>query len=485
MKKTILYFLPLWLTLLGVSSLLSLHPIYNVNWYTEKRLVQIIILFSLVLCILFYSNLRYKILIFFIKLNIFYKLALISIFVLGILSSLLSKLPSMAFIETGNIFLLFLLVIFIAINKIKIIFSADRLFIYAFILAAMAYMISFFSALLAGIIVTGVIDYQELLMGVVNRRFLNQFQSISFPILLVAPLVFFERKTIRFLLMCLAALWFMLMIFSDGRGVIVATIIGILVSGLLFWNIRYLWWRQSFLVILIGGFFYLLINWSLSSYTIIEGDILRDTTGGRLSIWSEVLSNIEEAPFLGHGPMSYAFLPHENSVVAHPHNIILQLFYEWGIPATLLIISLIFYSSWLWIEQQRKINNPSKKLFSLALTSAFIAALTHGQFSGVFVMPLSQLTFVLISGWMLGSYIQTKDEFEKNNKHFPSFIFSSIFIIVSVGALCAILLGIYPQLRYLTTEVEADTLTSYLHGNYPAYNAPRYWLKTFIDNNKI
>ena len=479
-----IHFIPLWLTLLSVASLLSLHPIYNVNWYSEKRLIQIIIISSLVFSILFFQKTRTKLIDTFLKFSLYTKLSLVTVFSIGLFSSFQANVPTMALVEVANFFLLVLLTFFIGISRVSLKKSIDKLFILVFVACASAYALSFFSALLAGIMVTGIIDYHELLMGVVNRRFLNQVQSISFPILLIAPLLLSEKKITRGLLILLAGFWFMLMILSDGRGVIVATLVGIIFSGILFPKVRSLWWKYSFLVILIGTLFYLLINWALSFYTVIGGDVLRETTGGRLSIWINILSSIKDAPLLGFGPMSYAFQAHDISVVAHPHNITLQLLYEWGIPATLIILSLVTYGFWRWSEQQRKIQSISYSLFSIALTSAFIAGLTHGQFSGIFVMPLSQLTFVLVSGWMIGIYLKNNNIEKTSQKYRPSIIHYSLLLLVSLSAYGTILFGIYPQFQYLTTEVKAEPSISYKQGNYPAYNAPRYWLGTFVKSSK-
>ena len=158
--------------------------------------------------------------------------------------------------------------------------------------------------------------------------------------------------------------------------------------------------------------------------------------------------------------------------------------YEWGVPATLIILSLVTYGFWRWSEQQREIKNVSCSLFSIALTSAFIAGLTHGQLSGVFVMPLSQLTFVLVSGWMIGIYLQGNDIGEIPQKYPLSIVKSSLLLLISLSAYGAILFAISPQFQYLTTEVKAEPSISYLQGNYPAYTAPRYWLGTFVESSQ-
>jgi O-antigen ligase len=474
-----LQLIPLWTILFAISFLLALHPIYDFNWYAEKRFLQIIIYLFFTLSFLVFSITRDKTQRTLFCFSSKIKISLIVVLLLGVISSIYSTLPRMAFLEVGNFFLLFLLALFIAANKPQN-EKTDKWFITAFVICVAGYLISFLASLTSGIIMGGVIDYQNLIPGVLNRRFLNQFQSISFPLILIAPLLFQVKKSSYIALVFLASFWFMMMLFSDGRGVVVGTTVGIVISGLFLKNIRILWWKHSVLVAGIGFILYLLSNYLLSFYTLTGddafGDVLRQTSGGRLFIWIHTLSLIQESPLLGVGPMHFAFQEHQTGV-AHPHNITLQLMSEWGIPAALLIITLVFYAFYKWIRFLPTVAfDKNKSLLAIALSSAFIAGIVHGQFSGVFVMPLSQLAFALISGWMMSMYFNSKPLNQKQEK--SNILSSILFLLFSGCALAAVLYGAYPQLQYLEKNVDADLL--YLKGDYPASSAPRYWSRTII-----
>jgi len=478
-----LQLLPLWLTLLAIASLLNIHIIYDNNWYAEKRIVQIIILSTLIISIFLSSNIRNNILAFLLNLSSLKKIAIAVFFSIGILSSSLSQLPFLGLLEVSNLFLLLLLAIFIANSRKRLDNIIDKIFISAFVACVIGYLVSFLSSLASGLIMgDSSIDYLNLIPGVLNRRFLNQFQSLSFPILLIAPLLLTDKKPIRIFLIFIAVFWFMMMIFTDGRGVIVATLTGIAVSGLLLKQERIFWWKYTLVVITLGIILYLLVNYLLSFYNItniITGDTLRQTTGGRSIIWSETLSLIKDSPVLGIGPQHF-YYEASSMGVAHPHNITLQLMLEWGIPATLIIMSLVAYTFWEWIKKQQKVtNNRHQNLLVIALTSAFIAGLTHGQFSGVFVMPLSQLTFVLISGWMLGIYLKgQKDRYTTK----ISTVASTVLITSSLIALTTVYYVSQPHLKYFINDVipPSPYLDNHLvmKAQPPTNSAPRYWNQT-------
>ncbi len=471
---------PLWLILFAVASLLILHPVYDFDWYAEKRIVQISILTLLFFSISFSSIVRHNILTIISNFSLPIKLSIVTFFSLGIASSIISQFPLMAFLEVSNLFLLALLALFISNSRFYFGKSIDIFFIAVFVACSTGYMVSFFSAFTAGIITGTNIDSRDLIMGVVNRRFLNQFQSLSFPFLLIAPLLIADTKKIaRLFLLFLASFWFMLMILTDGRGVIIATITGVILSGLLFRR-QNIWWKYGLIVTASGTMLYLFVSWliSFSAITISSGDVLRQNTGGRSIIWESVIPLIQDSPLLGIGPIHFSLQPNYTvSPVAHPHNITLQLLSEWGIPATLIIIGLFVYAFRKWIQQQQKTTNAKQYLFSLALTSSFIAALTHGQLSGVFVMPLSQLTFVLISGWMMGIYFKDRTNTLESPR---SIVASSLLLSTSLIALITIYYVALPQLRFFINKTpQSDIYLQEFYPNlidkYPINSFPRYW----------
>ena len=460
-------------TLLFIFFLPNIEPLSLSSSYDEKRVLQIITLGAISFFTLFSFKFRSYISTFFKNISVINFTLVILFFLIGVISSFLAIFPAYSLMETGNYYLLLLLSLFIA-SSVQRIDSASVLIIYAFIASALLFSIAFFSALIAGISV-GTVDYSDLFIHFSNRRFFNQFQSISFPILLIAPLFLNINKKTYYALGLLAAFWLMLMLVSNGRATVIASILGVIISGFFSPQYRKKWWAHAFLITLLGTLFFLSFNWLLSSFKVIDGDILRASSSGRFQIWLKTLEIAKEAPLLGIGPMHLSLTPMSFSV-AHPHNITIQTMAEWGVPATIILIYLISLGFFKWILLNKKIHNPKNLLLTTALSSSFIASVIHGQLSGVFVMPLSQLSFAIICGWMIGLYFSTITP--NNDKPAHQMFSNTLVISTSLIALSAILYG-SSQYRVYPTPPPSKQNT-YIEGKYPAAKSPRFWGETLI-----
>jgi uncharacterized membrane protein (DUF485 family) len=106
--------------------------------------------------------------------------------------------------------------------------------------------------------------------------------------------------------------------------------------------------------------------------------------------------------------MHYAYYP--GPTHAHPHNSVLQWASEMGIPSTLLVLYLVYSGLSAWVKKfyalQARSNLPVSPHLWIGLFASLCAGLIYSLFSGVIVMPLSQMMMVLIIGWMLGIYYQ-------------------------------------------------------------------------------
>jgi len=267
------------------------------------------------------------------------------------------------------------------------------------------------------------------------------------------------------------------MLTTAGRGVIIATLISTLAVGFIFPKKRKEWWIHALFVIFLGIVFFAIFKFLISGFEVIDSDVVRMTSSGRLKIWLEAISMGMHNPILGIGPMHFAFTPHDLKV-AHPHNIIFQLISEWGIPATLSLISLILYGFVKWISKFSK--TKKNTLLIMALSSSFLASVIHGQVSGVFVMPLSQLGFILICGWMINIYLSEKNLSGSIETKYRKKIdlYHSLLIIFSIIALAGLLNAVVPQLIQISNKNNIEDI--YLNGNYPARSSPRFWVETII-----
>ncbi len=477
-NKYIFYFI-----ILSLCFLPSLHPISISGYYDEKRIVQLVILFLITIAIVFSSSFQEYCLNLIHKTSKLFLASFLIIFSLGIISSSLATIPLLAYQEVSNYYLLIILAVFISFS-VQQIESASKLIIYAIIASAVFYLVSFLASLMAGISNNNIV-FADLFSGFYNRRFFNQFQSITFPFLIIASLYLNSSKLKKNTLTLLASLWVMLALISDGRAVIISALFGIILSGIIFPLNRKKWWGQAVIIIVSGTILYFIFNFGISDLNATKGDLARVTSSGRLDIWLNTLTEIQNNPFLGYGPMHYALTPHDFSynAIAHPHNMTLQLMYEWGIPATILTIFLLCITLFSHIKKiKMRSFSTNKSLLVIALSSSIFSIIMHSQLSGILVMPLSQIGVAIIFGWMIG--ITETNQVTNNptaSKNTPLRRF--LLCIPTIIALIILIAGSAPHINNLLNN-RTDTKNLYLQGEYPAYTGPRFWSGTFILNKQ-
>lgn len=142
-------------------------------------------------------------------------------------------------------------------------------------------------------------------------------------------------------------------------------------------------------------------------------------------MWSVALEHIRTNPFFGVGPMHYA-CGSQPGLLAHPHNALFQVASEWGVPAALIIVCVLGYAALRWMRLKFSEENLPIKI---ALTASIATAGTHALFSGVIIMPLSQMTMALVAGWALSYALQN----ESKSKITASAIVFSVLAIIAAG----------------------------------------------------
>lgn len=188
-------------------------------------------------------------------------------------------------------------------------------------------------------------------------------------------------------------------------------------------------------------------------------------TSGRLELWHYAIQYIIDNPWLGIGPMHYAYYP--GPTHAHPHNSLLQWACEMGIPSTLLVISLIYSGLAAWIKKFYRLTNEKKMYVPshlwIALFCSLCSGLIYSLVSGVIVMPLSQIMMVLIAGWMLGIYFQDQPAKPVSQKQHIA------FMLLAGATLITLTYTVLPSL--LPRLISYQDLP---YQDYPTF-APRFW----------
>ena len=185
-------------------------------------------------------------------------------------------------------------------------------------------------------------------------------------------------------------------------------------------------------------------------------------TSGRSHLWSLAWEDAVVNPWLGAGPMRFdcagpAIHP------AHPHNFPLQLLAEWGFPATLLILAVCAYLGWALLRRLRLHPGSGDELHIMQtmLGAGVIAAALHACLSGILIMPASQVTAVLICGWVLGALPTTQAQPGTRRR-------LALLAVITGMVLClGILAFSIDEIRHIEMRTEALRMAA------PA--SPRFW----------
>lgn len=188
-----------------------------------------------------------------------------------------------------------------------------------------------------------------------------------------------------------AAVTVALMVATFGRGILMALVAGIVVAVLAVRAGRVAFLREilSSAVLGLGGWVLLFAG----SATVLD----RADAGlnGRADLWAGAVRMVVEHPWLGVGPMHYVYAP--SPLGAHPHNLVLQLASEWGVPAMLLMAALALGAGAGWLRHAHRAQT-SDAAWMAGLTAAFAGALAYSLVDGILIAPVSQIMATLVLG---------------------------------------------------------------------------------------
>jgi O-antigen ligase len=312
---------------------------------------------------------------------------------------------------------------------------------------------------------------QEFFTGFSNQRFFGHWVTLALPLLVVARQRSAADHCRALLLDFVAGLFLCFVIASGTRGSWVALLAVALVSPFAGGSGR----RLAYGIIrfgTVGTVLYGLMFWLAPKIACGEAGLeglSRIAEGAALSgrevLWSLAIEGIIARPLLGAGPMMFSAL--HNGFAAHPHNLILQLAYEWGIPLTLLagFFALRFLFGQLRIC--RSYNDPLR----VALLASIVGGLVHAQVDGVLVMPFGQTLFVLLCAWLAslggaGAAQSTSDATSDGSRAFRFVLLLMVFAQFWL---------VSPELTRLE-EWEQETLGAAGTGLY----LPRFWAQGVI-----
>jgi O-antigen ligase len=380
-----------WLTFLLVGSTIGFGWIDS--WHNEQRSVQVILLALTALAFSVLVALRHE------PLRIAKAPAVLAcaFFGLGIVSALHSGHPKDAIAEIALAVLLLTLAALTAILTVR---APERIAVLASwfaLLYCTAYCLGVAVRLVAAIELSRGIDLDVLLFGYANPRFASAFFVALIPFVSRIGLDRSEAKWLRAIAIAVLTVVWGINWGLGTRGVWFAYLLALPALAILagWTRVKPLAALMTFTALSGVGCFELLayaIAPAESTATVIARPTSNATLTSREVLWQLSWGAIRASPLLGIGPMNFAALG--SQVGAHPHNWILQVAVEWGIPAALVVGALVI----LLGVRIRKVSDG----FGVAVGCSVLASGSLALVDGNLVMPITQSAFALTVGLLVG-----------------------------------------------------------------------------------
>tara|TARA_R110002049_G_scaffold49621_1_gene141790 strand:- start:172 stop:1581 length:1410 start_codon:yes stop_codon:yes gene_type:complete len=462
---------PLWLAGLALLAATGLDWNENMTWYDQHRIEQIGLLCGVVGCLLtiWQRDLTTSV----VGLPFWVKLAFAAALGLGWMSAVISISPRYATLEWATMSLL-LGMSWLLARQAKTDLSFDQWAIRLIVVLAVVIVLKIMAAYLAATLSIGHLDTILLFEGSFsNRRFFGQVASMIIPLLAYPILRGHLPCSAQLALLALLSLWWMLVIASGTRGTWVALAVAAAVSGAFAWRASVVWLRIQSLafgigVLLFGVLFVWLPIW-IGLDTSLENRLNNLVTlSGREVLWELAWAQIQAHPWLGIGPMQLAAL--RNDFGAHPHNAVLQLAAEWGIPAALALLLPLGYGL---LRMLVRLRHQGERVGGLlvCLSGSLLAAGVQSMVDGVIVIPYTQTLLVFVAGWALGVYFR---DVVIGPDITDSRVWRLGVPVLSMFAVIVLLNGVFPEVlnRAELTQAYVDAGHSLI--------PPRYWAVGWI-----
>lgn len=443
-------FLPLWQPL-GIE-----FSIYN-----AKRITEIALLGGSAILLIASTSSRIQFIKSFQQLPEMGRLGIVAFFGLGVISTLQAELPRYGFLEIGIYSLLFIFALSLAAEISGNHKIAER--VIWLIFSAVGIYSTFFYINLFWPFANN-----NLAPGFSNLRFLAQFQAWTLP-LITLP-VFLQpngNRLLKWLVLAVASLWWGIAFFNSAKGLALSILLSSLLI-LLFMKdeTSRAWFILQVKVALVGLAIYLVLTMAISQSGYLTN--IQGSYSNRLALWKESLNYITQHPVLGIGPLHLA--NHYNGLGAHPHNSILQIAAEWGVPAALIVVLLYIWGFWSWIthsiQQQRHLN--------VALSFSLLTATIYSMFSGIIVMPVSQVMMTLVIALMLGSYQRPTTQQAATSRSSSQWL----LVLAMVLLLTRFASVLFPEVLHLSRDEFIWIVTHSKNGNTVLH--PRFWQQGWI-----
>lgn len=316
----------------------------------------------------------------------------------------------------------------------------------------------------------------ELFFGYDNHRFFNHVQTAALPLAILAVTVAPQRTWLRLVAWFAAIGGFALLLVIAGRGTMVGIVVGAVAAGGIFGRASFATLRNLVVAAALGlvlftvlFFFFPLLTGAGPGLSEGHYDSRLGSVEVRFFLWQIAQSYIEQAPWLGIGPMHYAHFP--NGVAAHPHNIYLQIAAEWGIPMLVLVIAAAALMLRKLAVAVRRCTDTRERDCGVGIFMACVAIGVDGMFSGNFVMPVSQVWIAFTFGWALAWLAgQSGNEQAALSQLVGTISLKRIAVLGLLVSQIWMAWSVWPEVRYLDSHIKEsmDRVPT-------AVKNPRFW----------
>lgn len=443
----------LFLTMFSLSSVIGWFEVFN--WHDEQRIWQLMLLVVAIVLLVSKSCTSLSNQDFFL---------VYAFFVLGVFSVLHAEWVAWAFKEWARFFGLVSLALLVSV-------LARRRWMFLIIIYSLSivgvvhgarFVVYYVSACLSGI---GAVDVGLMYNGFVNPRFFGQFQLLLMPVLAGVIASSSLKKVIKGMLFAVLTIHWCLVFSLGGRGVLIGLLLPIFLAFLILRNARLIFFVQISGCVLGWGLFVFLFvlvpMWFDSSVQINEA--FRGGLSGREELWLAALLMAENNPFMGVGPMHYA-AEYNAVMAAHPHQVVLQILAEWGVPAACLMVYIGCKGLFFWVAKLRCI---SAGAIAVGIWSSVVGAIFLAQVDGVLVMPYTETWLAILIGLAMAEWSSSQVACGRQR------VFWGVFGAVAALVLIEVLFAEVPTLTHDSDEYMAK------HG---IGWSPRFWLQGWIPN---
>lgn len=325
-------------------------------------------------------------------------------------------------------------------------------------------------------------DMHALAVGFSNARFFNHAQTVLLPLIVLLFLHAPKDSAWRWASFALAACWWAFMFLSEARASILGLGAGCAASLFLRRSHARAFLKTMVMTAIAGvivyvlGFIVLPMILGLSPIGVPSNVVVRtaaDPGSGRMLLWKLALQLAAAHPWLGVGPHHFA---HEGSklyIGAHPHDWLLQIGVEWGIPGLLCLLGAMILGARALVRSGQRIaeGDLHNQRILVAFIAACAATCVDGLFSGVLVMPQSQLSIMLVIG-CAGGWLRSLDGGVAAPAARPSSIMRIASAALAAAALCALAWSVAPG---ILSHAKGEALTPAEQAINYMGNWPRLW----------